>query len=142
MIWVVDASVAVKWFLEDERDDNADLILERIVDDPRFFAVPELFSFEVYAVLQRLHPEPLKVYSKGVLPILEGGILRYPMTESLAKRANKFVKKGLTGYDACYAALAQDLRGKWLTFDRRAHEKIVDMGVSHLVTEGRPKEWN
>jgi ATP/maltotriose-dependent transcriptional regulator MalT len=28
------------------------------------------------------------------------------MTEELAVKANRFVKKGLTGYDACYAALA------------------------------------
>ena len=142
MIWVIDASVAVRWFLEDERNDEADSILEGIIEDPRLFAVPELFSFEVYAVLQRLHPEPLKAYTKGVLPILEAGILRYPMTESLAKRVNRFVKKGLTGYDACYAALAQELKGLWLTFDRKAHEKIVDMGVSHLVSEGRPNGWN
>ena len=142
MIWVIDASVAVRWFLEDERNDEAESILEGIIEDPRLFAVPELFSFEVYAVLQRLHPEPLKAYTKGVLPILEAGILRYPMTESLAKRVNRFVKKGLTGYDACYAALAQELKGLWLTFDRKAHEKIVDMGVSHLVSEGRPNGWN
>ena len=142
MIWVIDASVAVKWFLADESNDEADFILERVVEDPRLFAVPELFCFEVYAVLERLHPEPLKVFRKAVLPVLEGGILRYPVTESLAKRANRFVKKGLTGYDACYAALAQELKGLWLTFDRKAHEKIADMRVSHLVSAGRPKEWN
>ncbi len=64
------------------------------------------------------------------------------MTMALAKRADRFIKKGLTGYDACYAALAQDLQGVWLMFDKSAHEKIVDMGVSHLISEGRPVEWN
>ena len=142
MIWVIDASVAVRWFLEDEIDTYADLILERVVREPKFFAVPELFCFEVYAVLQRLHPEPLKVFRKAIIPILEGGVLRYPMTEDLARKADKFVKKGLTSYDACYAALAQELKGTWLTFDRRAHERIVDMKVSHLVSEGRPKGWS
>ena len=68
MIWVIDASVAVRWFLEDERNDETDSILEGVIEDPRLFAVPELFSFEVYAVLQRLHPEPLKAYTKGVYP--------------------------------------------------------------------------
>ena len=47
MIWVIDASVAVRWFLEDERNDEADSILEGVIEDPRLFAVPELFSFEV-----------------------------------------------------------------------------------------------
>ncbi|MFZ0612141.1 MAG: PIN domain-containing protein [Desulfobacterales bacterium] len=83
------------------------------------FAVPELFAFEVYAVLQRLHPSGLNAFRKGILPLLQGGPLRHPMTEDLAVKANRFVKKGLTGYDACYAALAFDLKGCWLTFDKK-----------------------
>jgi len=102
VIWVIDASVAVRWFLEDETDANAEAVLRKVVEEPRLFAVPELFSFEVYAVLQRLHPEGFKAFRKGIIPILQGGILRHPMTERLAKRADKFVRKGLTGYDACY----------------------------------------
>ena len=74
--------------------------------------------------------------------LLQSRILRYPITEGLAKRANKFVKKGLTGYDACCGALAQDVKGLWLTFDRQAHERIVDMIVSHLVSGGRLRGWN
>ncbi|RLB13499.1 MAG: hypothetical protein DRG63_10110 [Deltaproteobacteria bacterium] len=141
MIWVIDASVAVRWFLEDETDANADAVLRKVVEEPRLFAVPELFSFEVYAVLQRLHPEGFKAFRKGIIPILQGGILRHPMTERLAKRADKFVRKGLTGYDACYAALAEDLKGLWLTFDKRAHQRIGDNSISHLIAETMPPGW-
>ena len=109
MIWVIDASVALRWYLEDEAHDCADEVLKAIVEDPRRLTVPELFAFEVYAVLQRLHPNGLQAFRKGIIPILKGGILRHPMTDDLAVRANGFVKKGLTGYDACYAALALDL---------------------------------
>ena len=119
MIWVVDASVALRWFLEDEAHAYADEVLEAVVEDPRRFTVPELFAFEVYAVLQRLHPDGLQVFRKGILPVLQGGVLRHPMTEELAVKANRFVKKGLSGYDACYAALALDLKGCWLTFVKR-----------------------
>jgi len=141
VIWVIDASVAVRWFLEDETDANADAVLRKVVEEPRLFAVPELFSFEVYAVLQRLHPEGFKAFRKGIIPILQGGILRHPMTERLAKRADKFVRKGLTGYDACYAALAEDLKGLWLTFDKRAHQRIGDNSISHLIAETMPPGW-
>ncbi|MBW1732351.1 MAG: type II toxin-antitoxin system VapC family toxin [Deltaproteobacteria bacterium] len=141
MIWVIDASVAVRWFLEDETDANAEAVLRKVVEEPRLFAVPELFSFEVYAVLQRLHPEGFKAFRKGIIPILQGGILRHPMTERLAKRADKFVRKGLTGYDACYAALAEDLKGLWLTFDKRAHQRIGDNSISHLIAETMPPGW-
>ncbi len=140
-IWIVDASVALKWYIEEECHPNADAVLERILDEPGFFAVPELFSFEVYAVLQRIHPQPLETYKKGLLPVLNSGILRYPMTEALAENADRFVKSGLTGYDACYAALANETKGKWLTFDRKAHRKIQTENLSVLLDVSLPEGW-
>ena len=81
-------------------------VLEKVIDRPERFAVPELFAFEVFSVLQRIHPNGLETFRKGIMPLLQGGIFRQPMTEDIALIANRFVKLGLTGYDACYAALA------------------------------------
>ena len=130
MIWVIDASVAVRWFIEEETHPNADNILNLVVDSPKRFAVPELFTFEVFSVLLRLHPHGLKVFQKGIMPLLKGGILRHPMTDDLAVKANYYVRLGMTGYDACYAALAKDLKGIWLTFDQKAHDMIKKERVS------------
>lgn len=141
MIWVIDASVAIRWFLEEETHQSADKVLKKVVQDPCRFTVPELFAFEVYAVLQRLHPDGLRVFRKGIIPLLQGGLLRHPMTEELAVRANRFIKKGLTGYDACYAALASDLKGCWLTFDKKAHKRIEREKISYLLSEGLPGHW-
>jgi hypothetical protein len=41
MIWIVDATVAVKWFLEDELHGRADAVLKRWIDQPECFAVPD-----------------------------------------------------------------------------------------------------
>ena len=142
MIWIIDASVAVRWFLEDEAHVCADEVLKAVIEDPGKFAVPELFAFEVYAVLQRLHPNGLTAFRKGIIPLLQGGLLRHPMTEELAVKANRFVKKGLTGYDACYAALALDLKGCWLTFDKKAQKLIDKNKISFLLAEGLPKDWS
>jgi len=142
MIWVVDASVALRWYLEEEADDYADEVLKKIVEEPTLFAVPELFAFEVYAVLQRLHPNGLRAFRKGIIPLLQGGILRHPMTEDLAIKTNRFVKKGLTGYDACYAALTLDLKGCWLTYDKKAHNLIMAEKISCMLSDGLPEEWS
>jgi predicted nucleic acid-binding protein len=141
MIWVVDASVALRWYLKDEEHDLAEEVLRAVIEDPRQFAVPELFAFEVYSVLQRLHPDGLLAFQKGIIPILQGGILRHPMTEELAVKANHLVKKGLNGYDACYAALAMDLKSRWLTFDKKAHNLINNDNISCLLLDGLPKGW-
>jgi predicted nucleic acid-binding protein len=141
VIWVVDASVAVKWFIEQENHPHADIVLERMLTHPERFAVPELFGFEVYAVLIRLHPMGSEVFLKGMIPVLHCGILRYPMTEELASSATVFVDKGLTGCDACYAALVKDLKGTWLTFDEKAHKLIQKAKISHALSKSLPPNW-
>ena len=141
MIWVIDASVAVRWFIEEEAHPHADEVLEKVIDVPERFAVPELFAFEVFSVLQRIHPSGLDTYRKGIIPILQGGIFRQPMTESLAVKANRFVRLGLTGYDACYAALARDLKGMWLTFDEKAHNLVQKEKMSFFLDKRMPPNW-
>jgi len=141
MIRVIAASVAVRWFIEQENHPRADLILDRMLSDPERFAVPEHFCYEVYSVLSRIHPRGPEVFLKGMIPVLNCGIFRYPMTESLAFQASSFMDKGLTGYDACYAALAKELNGTWLTFDDKAHILIKGTGISHSLQRRLPKGW-
>jgi len=141
VIWVIDASVAIRWFLTDEVNPAADDVLHRVIDEPESFAVPELFAFEVFSVLCRLHPHGPRVFHDGVMPLLDGGIFRQPMTAALSTRASAFLEHGLTGYDACYAALARDVGGAWLTFDRKAHTCIAAEGISCYLAEGLPPGW-
>ncbi|MEI8172082.1 MAG: type II toxin-antitoxin system VapC family toxin [Deltaproteobacteria bacterium] len=141
MIWVIDASIAVRWFLEDESHPHADAVLRRLVDRPELFAVPELFCFEVFSVLCRIHPKSRDVYINGMIPIINGGMLRQPMTETLVNDSAIFVAMGLTGYDACYAALALELKGSWLTFDEKAHRAIEKEGLSHNLFSDLPDRW-
>ena len=141
MIWIVDASVALRWLLKGESHPHADAVLERVVSEPGSFAVPELFAFEVYSVLCRLHPRPLDAFLQGVIPILQGGVHRHPITETLARKAHPFVEAGLTGYDATYAALAVELEGKWLTFDEKAHRRLEESGISILLSEALPDDF-
>lgn len=141
MKWILDASVAVRWFLQDENHPHADSVLKRLVHAPGTFAVPELFAFETFSVLQRLHPEPLAAFADGIIPILQSGVLRYPMTSSLAERANRFAEDGLTGYDACYVGLAAELDGIWLTFDEEAAKTLECPRLVHYIAEGLPNEW-
>lgn len=142
MRWVVDASVAVRWLLKDERHLNAELVLAKVVDMPERFAVPELFAFEVFSVIQRLHPNATEAYNKVIIPILQSGLFRQPMTEKLAIAATPFIAMGLTGYDACYSAMAQDLNATWLTFDKKAHVLIQNLNISCLLENQLPLNWD
>ncbi|MCF6360583.1 MAG: type II toxin-antitoxin system VapC family toxin [Cyclobacteriaceae bacterium] len=130
MRYILDASVAIKWYVEGTEHPNANLVLKKLLKEPELFAVPELFTYEILSVLYRLHPEAQGIYSQDINSILHSGILRYPMTENIYTRADRFIKMGLIGYDAVYVALAEELHGVWLTFDARAHKKIASEKLS------------
>ena len=130
MKFVLDASVAIRWLVRKEQHPHADAIRRRLLGRPSGFAAPELFLYETFSVLQRIHPQPLKVFETAVLPLVTMGVLRYPMTPGISKRAQAYCALGLRGYDAVYAALAEELGGIWLTFDSKAHRTIEARGVS------------
>ena len=127
----------MRWYLADEEHPHADAVLGHLMVEPTLFAVPELFAFEVFAVLQRIHPNE-EVFVEGFLPLLNTGILRYPMTHELLSHSMKFCAEGLTGYDATYAALATLLDGVWLTFDDKAHRMISKMNRSISLARELP----
>jgi predicted nucleic acid-binding protein len=58
---------------------------------------------------------------------------RKSMTPKLMITVHRYIRLGLTGCDACYAGLADQLGAKWLTFDRKAHALIADEGASELL---------
>jgi predicted nucleic acid-binding protein len=96
---------------EERARDRAESVLHHILELPEFFAVPELFGFEVLSVLSRLHPQPYRAFSTAITPVLQCGLLRYPMTKAFVERSGRFTLQGLTEYDAAYAALAEELEG-------------------------------
>jgi predicted nucleic acid-binding protein len=141
MRFVIDASVALRWYLSGETHEAAERVLERVLREPELFAVPELFLFEVFAVLTRMHPRPLSTFTESFLPVVESGVFRHPMTAGLADKTGRFTDLGLTGYDAVYAGLAAELGGHWLTFDEQAHERIREERVSCALQQGFPSTW-
>jgi predicted nucleic acid-binding protein len=130
VIYVLDASVAMRWYIPGSGAERADRILRLLLDHPQRFALPELFLYEVLAVLHRHHAHAHEIYTDHVWRIAGSGVLRYPLTPGIVERIPYFIGKGLTGYDAAYVALAQELNGIWLTFDSKAHERITGEGLS------------
>jgi len=139
--FVVDASVLIRDYLKEPYHERAHKVITTLLEYPGLFAVPELTAYEVFSVLHRCSPYAAEIYELEVNRILHSGILRYPMTENIFRRADRFIQMGLTGYDASYAAMAEELEGFWLTFDSKAHGLLKDENVSVDLTEGLPEGW-
>lgn len=132
---VVDASVAIKWFVTSEPlVEEAERVLGEIEADPARYMVPDLFMNELLAVLCRLPGStPSKV--KEALSLVEAlGTTRVGNGHELLALAADFADRWrLTGYDAIYVALASLAGGEWLTADARAVRRVVDRDLVSLL---------
>lgn len=134
---VLDASVAIKWFVEDETGrPEAIELLDRIRDDPSTFVVPELFFNEMLAVLARLvgsDAAPLRSHLEALQDL---GMERVGNGRELISRASDIASRyRLSGYDSIYAACADLTGGCWLTADLQAHRRIQRLRISRAVCQ-------
>ncbi len=127
---VLDASVALKWFVDDEPlVEEAQRVLDDIEAPPAAYIDPDLFMNEVLAVLVRL-PGADAARVQEAMGLLESlGVARVGNGhELLALAADLACSWRVSGYDAVYLALATLANGVWLTADKQAASRA-----------GRPK---
>lgn len=122
-LYIVDASVMIKWALEHENDAEAALKLKNDHITGRVsLAVPTHSFFEVMNTLG------LKANDVALTFLSQLFIFKmdeYELTLSLASKALELMKKfkGVTFYDAIYHSLAMKLGGTFITADRKYFEK-------------------
>ena len=133
MVRIIDASVAIKWFVQEAGREVALRILADVLAKPRGFAVPHLFYFELTHVFNRTIPNPSVMHLQLFKQLLTIDIQRFAMTPDLYDATREFQQLGLSGYDAAYVALARLTKGRWLTFDYKAHERIAHLGFSESL---------
>lgn len=118
---VLDASVGIKLFVEEEFSDKVQRLFVRLAEDPQTeIHVPDLFYIECANILlkyTRRFDRPLKD-SLADVQDLSSLALKVTSTAELIEDALQLAKrKNLTAYDACYAVLAQKLELPLITAD-------------------------
>jgi len=125
-IFVLDASVAAKWYLrEEDLAEIAEEYLLRLLRKEVTFHAPNLLLFEVGHLLTKAQRQPGQRIARARSERAYSHFCRLPVqyhrltTEQLGEAlqfANTF-HRGF--YDSCYLILAQHLRAPWLTSERR-----------------------
>ncbi|WP_162725101.1 type II toxin-antitoxin system VapC family toxin [Rhizobium sp.] len=132
MTFVVDASLALAWFLPDEVNPVADDILRRVAHGGAY--VPDLFWHEMRNVLvtscrrKRLSRDEarLSLSRLAQLPLVTRTISDSVAVFDLAEHHQ------LTAYDAAYLALAIDLTLPLVTVDKKLMGAATHQGVPLL----------
>ncbi len=142
MTIVLDASLTLSWYFEDERTPAADALLDRVTEAGA--VVPVLWRLEVANGLQvairrkrcdtAFRDRALAELS--CLPIsVDAETDGFAWTATL-KLADRF---GLSVYDACYLELAQRQNVPLGTLDAPLHTAAVALGIEAVGAEVRPR---
>lgn len=124
---VVDASVVVRWFVDQEGHAQAAVWLERFIEDSSLLIAPDLLRFEVHGALARLTPKKDPAWARRSFQRFERLGLRTVSTDGkLFSRALELsFKHAIAGYDAVYLAHAEALDTAWLTADQRVLRQLA-----------------
>ncbi len=132
MAIVVDVSVAVKWFLRDERSRFADSILNRVAQEAAY--VPALFRWEMQSVLLAAE-KANRITSTDVDDAIDSlrdlPIFIEPPGERLFSGSEIHLARhyGVTPYDAAYLAVATNRRLPLATSDAELSHVARDLGT-------------
>lgn len=130
--YVIDASVAVKWFLNEELAEEALEILHQL----SFFYAPEIFLTEIDSVLTKYVRQRKMTISdawdkRKLFRVLPYRLIEYNKIEDFAfQLATEF---SVTTYDASYLAIAIDYNAVLYTADQRLANGLSTTPFSDYV---------
>lgn len=122
-VLVLDASVGVKWFKDEEGSKQARVLIEQLGAGAIQLVVPAVFPFEVLDVARRLFGirDAVRVWDElSAAGLLVAGSDEALLAETLAVAG----ALGCTLYDAAAPALANRLGCPLVSADRRAHGRV------------------
>jgi predicted nucleic acid-binding protein len=124
---VLDASVVLKWFVEEEDSAQALQLREEFYAGEREIVVPDLLLFEVANAL-RYNPSFTKEEIQEAMETLFAlEIEIITPTSSLLSKTIELAKDfDVTCYDAAYLALAEELDFEFITADESFHRKVKE----------------
>ncbi|MDW7977944.1 MAG: type II toxin-antitoxin system VapC family toxin [Candidatus Caldarchaeum sp.] len=130
---VVDASVAVKWFNQEQHSTNAVKLLHDYARRRVDLTAPYLIVYEVCNAL-RYNPEFGETDVAEALRFLAGLQMRFRLLDGdYARRAVSLAYSlGLTFYDAVYVALAEAEEAELYTADEKILTKALSTNVKHI----------
>ncbi len=127
MIYVLDASVIIKWFVVEEDSDKAEKILEQYKAATIDIIVPDIMIYEVANAL-RFNPFFNRKEKQNCINRLYSldMFMTSPTEFSLIQSIKVAEEKDLTVYDTTYIVLAEHVGCGYITADEKCYKKVKD----------------
>jgi len=122
---ILDTSVVVKWFSEEEFTDKALEIRERIRMGEERVIVPDLLLYELANALKYNPSFDANDVSDALTSIFDMDVnIVTPIRGIINVAVTLAFEYDITVYDAFYVALAKDLELAFITADKRLCERV------------------
>ena len=133
---VVDASVVVKWFVEEEYSKEALMLRDSYADGAIDLIAPSLLRFEVINALKYSGAFGEDELKEVLRALDDYQITLFDLEGDYGEKAIEIVmRKGITMYDAAYVALALVQDATLYTADEKLLEKVNEFKQVRHVRE-------
>jgi predicted nucleic acid-binding protein len=138
--FVVDASVVIKLFIVEESSEKATQLFLQLEEDPESrFYVPELVYAECANILwkyARRYNYPVENARQDLIDLRALALQSIPIRDLLLPTIDLALQYGISAYDACYLALAQELKVPLVTADNRLVKRVQGSNLPiHILEE-------
>ena len=131
---ILDASVVVKWFSEEEYTDKALEIRERIRMGEEKVVVPDLLLYELANALKYNSNFDANDVSDALTSIFDMDMdIVTPIPETINSAVTLAFEYNITVYDAFYVALAKETELTFITADRRLCERVSNLDFVKFI---------
>lgn len=122
---VIDASVLVKWFVEEPDSDKALLLRDDYINGALQLAAPSLIVYETLNALRYTHLFSTRELKEAATTIQNYGLsLHGPERGSIEPAIEAAEKNDLTVYDGSYLGLAMELGADFITADKALIDRL------------------
>ncbi|MEK7542660.1 MAG: type II toxin-antitoxin system VapC family toxin [Patescibacteria group bacterium] len=133
--YVLDASVAVKFFAEEEGSETARALWRKAEMGEIRLLAPDLLLYEIGNVLGKAKRLQEPTIIEALHLLFESSLEFFPPEERTLDIAEGFMKKyEVTFYDASYAALAYKFGIPLISENPKDHGKIKEIEVKNLAS--------
>ncbi|HEX3130348.1 MAG TPA: type II toxin-antitoxin system VapC family toxin [Thermoanaerobaculia bacterium] len=131
--WVVDASVGIKLFVDEELSEEATILFDGLLQEPPVHLyIPDLFYPECANILWkyvRRYNFSADEARDSIRTLLSLSLRPISSSLFLSDALNLALDREVSAYDACYVALADNLGIPLVTADNKLVRKLDGCGV-------------
>ena len=136
MLLVLDTSIVLKWYKEEEYTEIALKIKKDFVEGLNEIIVPDLVLYEMANVLRFTDGFNERLIKKSLESFIDLGIdTVIPTIEMISLATKLSYKYKITVYDAIFIALSKIINGIFVTADKKLYEKVKELKFVKFISK-------